>query len=309
MTLAELQKRVGAAIMAPLARHDEISTEWRGDADELVKPNDRLTPLERLEIYSRSYWFRLIDCFYDDFPGLAAALGPRAFDKLARAYLADRPSQSFTLRNLGEGLEEWLRAHPEYAGKHFDLALDMVRLEWAHIQAFDGPELKPLGPEDLLEPGPDLRAGLQPHLALLDLGYPVDDLRIEANEWTEEHEEASNAPSGDRVDRDRSRAARRYRRLKPRQIHLAVYRSANVVYYRRLDPGEFELLTALRAGKTIGEALDEAVRWASGPSAAGAEEIAQSLADEDLQAFSASVQNWFTEWARMGWLTILSQTE
>ena len=74
--------------MAPLARHDEISTEWRGEADALVKPNDRLTPLERLEIYSRSYWFRVIDCLYDDFPGLAAALGPRAFDKMARAYLA-----------------------------------------------------------------------------------------------------------------------------------------------------------------------------------------------------------------------------
>ena len=193
---------MGAAIMAPLARHDEISTEWRGDADELVKPNDRLTPLERLEIYSRSYWFRVIDCLYDDFPGLAAALGPRAFDKLARAYLADRPSQSFTLRNLGEGLEAWLRAHPEYAGKHFDLALDMIRLEWAHIEAFDGEERKPLGPEDLLEPGPDLRVGLQPHLSLLELGYPVDDLRIEANEWTEEHEGASNAPSNDRVERD-----------------------------------------------------------------------------------------------------------
>jgi hypothetical protein len=158
MTLAELQKRVGAAIMAPLARHDEISTEWRGEADELVKPNDRLTSLERLEIYSRSYWFRVIDCLYDDFPGLAAALGPRAFDKLVRAYLADRPSQSFTLRNLGEGLEAWLRVHPEYAGKHFDLAIDMIRLEWAHIEAFDGEERKPLGPEDLLEPGPVSRS-------------------------------------------------------------------------------------------------------------------------------------------------------
>src|SRR5215813_7516417 len=131
MDLAELQKRMGAAIFAPLARHNEISTEWQSEADQLIKPNDRLAALERLEIYSRSYWFRLIDCFYDDFPGLAAALGVRTFDKLARAYLAERPSQSFTLRNLGEGLEAWLRAHSEYAGRHFDLALDMVRLEWA----------------------------------------------------------------------------------------------------------------------------------------------------------------------------------
>lgn len=293
MTLAELQKRMGAAIMAPLARYDEISTEWRGEADELLKPNDRLTPLERLEIYSRSYWFRVIDCLYDDFPGLAAALGCRAFDKLARAYLTDRPSQSYTLRNLGEGLAAWLRTHPEYAAKHFDLAMDMIRLEWAHIEAFDGAERKPLGPEDLLEPGPDLCAGLQPHLSLLELGYPVDDLRLEANRGMEERDNASNAPSEDRVQRDRRHAARRYRRLKPRRIYLAVYRAGNTVYYRRLDAGEFELLTSLRAGKPVGEALESAMESRAGR-------------EEDSEAFSAAVQNWFAEWATMGWLTALS---
>lgn len=275
--------------MAPLAHHDGISTEWRREAEELVKPNDRLTPLERLEIYSRSYWFRVIDCLYDDFPGLAAALGPRAFDKLVRAYLTDRPSQSFTLRNLGEGLEAWLRGHPEFAGKHFDLAIDMIRLEWAHIEAFDGEERKPLGPEDLLELGSTLQLDLQPHLSLLELSYPVDDLRIEANEWTEEHEGASNAPSNDRVERDRQNAARRYRRLKRRPIRLAVYRAANVVYYRRLDAAEFELLTALRAGKPVGEALEDLLE--------------SNAVHEDAAALAASVQNWFAEWARMGWLT------
>ena len=201
-----------------------------------------------------------------------------------------RPSESFTLRNLGEGLEVWLRAHPEYAGQHFDLAIDMIRLEWAHIEAFDGEERKPLGPEDLLEPGPDLRVGLQPHLSLLELGYPVDDLRIEASKWTEEHEEASNAPSNDRVESDRRGAARRYRRLKRGQIHLAVFRAANVIYYRRLDAGEFELLAALGAGKPVAEALEGLI--ASG-----------AIADENIGALAASVQNWFTEWARMGWLT------
>ena len=295
MKLAELQQRFAAAVMAPLARHDEISTEWREEADEMVKPNDRLAPLERLEIYSRSYWFRIIDCFYDDFPGLAAVLGAKPFDKLTRAYLAERPSQSFTLRNLGEGLDVWLRANPAYAGKHFQLALDMVRLEWAHIEAFDGPERKPLGPEDLLEPGPDLCVGLQPHLKLLQLSYPVDDLRIEVNEWMEEHEapheSASNAPAGDRVDRDRSSAARRYRRLKARPIHLAVYRLDNVVFYRRLEPPEFQLLSALGAGKSVGEALGETV-------------AVNIKREEDLPAFSDALQEWFGEWARLGWLTV-----
>jgi hypothetical protein len=285
MNLAELQKRMATAIMAPLTRYDEVSTEWRGDADELIKPNDQLSPLERLEIYSRSYWFRVVDSLYDDFPGLVAALGQRAFNKLARGYLADRPSQSYTLRNLGEGLEEWLRAHPEYAGKHFDLAIDMIRLEWAHIQAFDGPEGKLLGPEDLVEPGPDLRVGLQPHLSLLELRYPVDDLRIEANQWTEEHDSASNAV----VERERRGATRRYRRLKRGQIHLAVFRAGNVVYYRRIERGEFQLLNALGAGKPVGEALEELME-------------ARVLSEEDLTTWLASVQNWFAEWAEMAWL-------
>ena len=42
-------------------------------AAEFIKPNDRLTSFERLEIYNRMYWFRLIDCVRDDCPGLRAA--------------------------------------------------------------------------------------------------------------------------------------------------------------------------------------------------------------------------------------------
>jgi hypothetical protein len=288
MTLAELQKRTAAAIMAPLTASDDMAAKWRREADALVKPNSRLQPLERLEIYSRSYWFRVLDCLYDDFPGLAAALGQRAFNRLARAYLTERPSESFTLRNLGEGLEPWLAAHPQYAGRHFDMTLDMVRLEWAHIEAFDGEARKPLGPEDLLELGPELRLGLQPHLMLLELRYPVDDLRIAVNEHVEEHDSASNAVA----ERDQHREVRRYRRLTPKPIHLAVYRAEDVVWYRRLDSSEYRLLDALRQGLTIGEALEKLMQG--------------NPAEEER--LGAAVQEWFAGWARMGWLCGIAQT-
>jgi len=282
MTLAELQKRTAAAIMAPLTPSDGMSVKWRGEADALVKPSSRLAPIERLEIYSRSYWFRILDCLYDDFPGLCAALGQRAFNRLARAYLAERPSESFSLRNLGAGLETWLRQHPEYAGRQLDLALDMLRLEWAHIQAFDGAARKPLGPEDLLELGPDLKLSLQPHFTLLDLKYPVDDLRIAVNKLHEEHEHASNAVAG----RDRHRTVRRYRRLKPQPIHLAVYRAEDFVCYRRLDEDEYQLLDALRQGLPIGEALEKTMQGSR-------------MTEERL---AAAIEEWFAGWARMGWL-------
>jgi hypothetical protein len=213
-------------------------------------------------------------------------LGKRAFARLCRAYLAERPSQSFSLRNLGEALEPWLRQHPGYAGEHLQLALDMVRLEWAHIHAFDGPARKPLGPEDLLELSPELRFSLQPHLTLLPLQYPVDDLRVAINRKMVEHESASNAVA----ERDPHLTARRYRRLKPQAIHLAVHRAGDSVWYRRLDTGEYRLLDALRLGMPIGMAIESAMQ-------------ARDLGEEQLPA---AVQAWFESWSLQGWLCAFS---
>jgi hypothetical protein len=156
MSLLALQKRMAAALMRPLVAGDHIDPQAPVD---YIKPNDRLTSLERLEIYSRSYWYRLLDSLYEDFPGLRAVLGQRAFERLAKAYLTDRPSASWTMRNLGSRLEEWLRRNPAFAGDRLDLALDMIRLEWAHIEAFDEKDKAVLGPEDLLELGPAMRIG------------------------------------------------------------------------------------------------------------------------------------------------------
>src|SRR6266403_2482809 len=126
MTLLEVQTRMARAIFRPLTGSDRMAL---GADAEYIKPNDRLTSVERLEIYSRSYWFRVMDSLYDDFPGLRAVLGRRAFHRLSRAYLADCPSRSFTLRNLGSRLEEWLQHNPQYSGNRHRLSLDMVRLE------------------------------------------------------------------------------------------------------------------------------------------------------------------------------------
>jgi len=267
--LAEFQRRIAGAVMGPL--NASISTE----AKDLVKPNDRLTATERLAIYHRQYWYRILDSFGEDFPGLWTVLGERAFQRLSRAYLADCPSQSFTLRNLGSRLEAWLAGHPEFAGKNLALALDMVRLEWAHIEAFDDAERKPLGPEDLLELGPELSIALQPHIALLELQYPVDELRIKLGQHSEEHGRASNAVTAP----SKRHMVRRYARLKPRQIFLAVHRVEFTVYYRKLEAGEFRLLQAIGQGQPIGTALGS-----------------------DVELDPQKVQSWFANWAQLGWL-------
>jgi hypothetical protein len=278
MKLLELQRSMAAGLMQPLGAGDKLAAKVDSS---FLKPNDRLTARERLEIYSRSYWYRLIDSLYDDFPGLRGITGQRGFSKLVRAYLAECPSQSFTIRDLGLRLESWLQANPEYAGARPGLALDMIRLEWAHIEAFDEKAEKPLGPEDLLELGPSLRLRLQPYIRLLELRYPVDDLRISLRQTSDEHEAASNA-----VLKSKERGAvLRVGRMKPKRIYLAVHRLDFTIYYRRLAVEEYHLLSALRAGKRIGRAVDAAVQNSTLPIA-------------ELQS---KFERWFASWAELGW--------
>jgi hypothetical protein len=286
MTLLEVQRRMARAIFEPLTSADRIIPG--ADAD-YIKPNDRLTSAERLEIYSRSYWFRILDSLYDDFPGLRAVLGERAFHLLSRAYLADCPSRSFTLRNLGSRLEDWLQRNPQYAGSRYALALDMVRLEWAHIEAFDNAAEKVLGPEDLLDLGPAFRATLQPYIRLLALQYAVDDLRIQVNRASDERGAASNAA----LKQKHRNMTRRATRSKLEPIFLAVHRQNYTVYYRRIAAEEYRLLSALRDGLPIGRAIRCAFEHSS-------------ASDEQQQSM---LETWFATWAQLGWLCASKSTK
>lgn len=280
MNLLELQRRMAADIMRPLTSRDNLSPQSK--AGDYITPNDRLTSHERLEIYSRSYWYRILDSLYEDFPGLRAIIGDDAFHRLSRAYLAAHPSESFTLRNLGRELPSWLCAHRRYTGRSHALALDMVRLEWAHIEAFDGLADKPLGPEDLLELGPELRMSLQPYISLLELHYPVDELRIRLAHNQDLRDTASNAPAGYRHRAAKRRTVRREKA----PIHVAVHRFDDMVYYRRLEPEAYRILLSLQGGDAIGVALEKGF----GGSALSADD------------FEAGISRWFAVWAELGWL-------
>ena len=200
---------------------------------------------------------------------------------MCKAYITDCPSRSFTLRNLGSQLEAWLHKHPHWAGKKQALALDIVRLEWAEIEAFDGKAEPPLRPEDLsAAAGPNLRLRLQPYIQLLKLRYPVDDLLLDVKKDDEDTDFASNA-FHERRKRKRVQAVAK---LKPAAIFLAVHRIDYSVYFRRLEPEEFALLSELQQGRTLQKAVDAAFRKSKIPA-------------EELPGL---VQHWFHNWAALG---------
>ena len=285
--LLDLQRRVAAAIMHPLTGNETMPRKRRdgtsnaAEADALIKPNDRLNSFERLEIYNRQYWFRLYSSFEEDFPGLKAILGGKKFDRLMRDYLTECPSQSFSLRNLGSQLESWLSAHPDYLEPRRDLALDMVRLEWAHIEAFDSAELPLLDPDDLASIDENSVLHLQPYLRVLELRYPVEDLLIELRSESGSSDASSNNASISR----RTRHVRRVAMLEPEQIYLAVHRHQNSVYYKRLDAEEYRLLETLLRSTPIGAAIDAAFEHSAIP-------------EDDRGAF---LQHIFASWTALGW--------
>jgi hypothetical protein len=287
MNLATIQRRVAQVVMTPLTpseRMRRVGRDGRANADvakQIIKPNDRLSSFERLEIYNRQYWFRVLDGFSDDFPGLRAILGDRKFDAVAKAYLTDCPSQSFTMRDLGSRLEWWLRKHPRYAGDRLQLALDMVRLEWAEIEAFDSASAAPLTAKSLAGTDPaKLQLRLQPYICLLDLRYPVDDLLLAIK-----HDAETNVASNAMAERQRRKKVSAVARLKPVPVYLAIHRLENTVYFRRLEREEFAILSALQKGKTLERAIAAGFRGSKIPAAERA----------------GNAGTWFRNWSSLGW--------
>jgi Putative DNA-binding domain len=288
MNLLSLQRRMAHAVMTPLTPSEgmrRVSPNGRPMREvtaEFIKPNDRLTSFERLEIYNRQYWFRVLAAFAEDFPGVCAVLGGRRFDAMAKAYLLDCPSRSFTLRNLGSRLVNWLQKHPAWAGERQNLAVDMARLEWADIEVFDGLREPSLKPEDLAGANPaKLRLRLQPYVSLLALRYPVDELLLEVRKDSHDLDVASNTFN----ERHKRKRVTAVAKLEPNPIFLAVHRLDEDVYFRRLDREEFAILSALRADKSLTAAMNSPRRGSS-----------TGLADR-----AAHVEKWFHTWSALGW--------
>lgn len=289
LNLEQLQRAVFDVVRQPLTEDERMREQTldgrstKAIAEEIVKPNDRLTSVERLEIYNRVYWFRLLSSLADDFPGLHEVIRQEAFDKVLLGYLTEMPSVSYTLRDLGSRLEAWLREHPELISSNERMALDMVRLEWADIEAYDAAEHPILSQAELAGLGEDPVFRLQPYLQLLDLAYPVDQLLLQVRETEEpETDISSNVVMMDHSD---SAPRKQLPLPKAKKVFLAVHRQENIVYFKRLKPEGFALLRALQQGKPLSQAIETSVNWSG----------------KKLERVMEQLHDWFANWSQLGW--------
>jgi hypothetical protein len=283
--LAQIQRWLQAVITHPDGVEAGLaSPEAQAEIDVapdqiegVVDPSQRRTSIERLEIYANAYYARLLECLRDEFPALLHAVGEEVFDGLAFGYLQSYPSRSYTLSQLSRQFAEYLeqtRPHdeddPSGEPSWPDFMIDLARLERCYSDVFDGPgaeRLTLLHAEALRNISPDAWAEARlicvPCLRLLSLQYPVHQYATAVRE-----KQDPDLPG-------------------PEPTWLAVSRINYVVRRWTLTRVQFELLTALVAGQTVGSAIERAAQLAV-------------ESGESVDRLADSLRDWFAEWSAAG---------
>jgi hypothetical protein len=236
-SLAETQRIFWTLITAPegaaaglwaLDAHTKrlAETMWRGD--------ERLSALERLDIYADMYFYRLRDCLRGDFPAVAAVLGEARFHNLVTDYVLARPPRHFSLRFAGQQLPAFIRGHAVAETAPF--LRDLADLEWAIVDAFDAPDAPVLAADRLAavpaEEWADLRFGVTPSLQLLRCDWAVHTTWQEVNDGCQ------------------------VRDPEHRPTWLRVWRQDLRVFHRQIDAIESAALLDVLAGLPFAQVCD-----------------------------------------------------
>jgi len=233
-------------------------------AEALIRPSRTLDPAERVAIYSRMYFWRLLGVLVKTYPTVHRLMGAAAFQAMARDYFTRFPPRSFTLNDIDLALPHYLAAYgadlPQRA-----LLLDVARVEQATSDSFDvfpagtvtAANLAGIPPEDWGE----LRFRLDPSVRLLALDH--DGLGFVL------------AVKKDQPLPDPG----------PRRTFVAVWRQSYTVWRKPLNELAHAILVQLGRGVTLGEAMETAATLWDG---------AEALLERDIfQWFSAWLEDGF----------------
>jgi hypothetical protein len=248
-SLAELQALLYRLIAAPegvaaglAAERERLSVEL----DKLLAGDDRLTAVERLEIYANAYFYRILDCLKDDFPATLTTVGANNFHNLITGYLIAHPPTQPSIAHAGDYLSEFLRDHP--MREQWPFLADLAQLEGALLKVFHAANAKALTAEVMRSVPADSWATLtirtHPAVAILNCEWRVDELLRDFENSAGAIDYAPLSPAGE-------------------DTSVLVWRQSSRVLYRRLKGVERIALGIARDGApfaTICDAIAEACR-------------------------------------------------
>lgn len=213
--------------------------------EELISPSQKLSSIERLSIYQRAYYARLLECFKAEYPALQHLLGEDIFSAFVFEYLQYHPSRSYTLNQLGAQFPSYLaQTQPESnsSGREnswVKLILELASLERAYTEMYDGP-----GHEKDQLPGADhiLRRGLN-QFRQLKLA-PAVCLRLFAFEYPV-HNYLISVRKGQKPKKPPA----------PQATFVLLTRKKYILRFFELSQLDYLLLHSLFVGNTMEEAI------------------------------------------------------
>jgi len=269
-----------------------------GQLEKVITRSRALSAAERLAIYANAYHTRLLECLGEVYPMLKRTLGEEAFDGFAFGYLQEYPSRSYTLNELGRHFPSYLREtrpRPDDAESRSsptdsantgpalvedwpDFLIDLVQLEWAIYDVFDGVGVEG---QPLLRAGqlsgippqnwPQVQLQPVPCLQLLATRFPVNDYYTAMRQA--KNDEVVAIPSSC-------------------ESFVALTRRQFIVRRYNLSRTEFELLRAIKNGQSLGQAVERAV----------------GVTDDDMDKLTANLKLWFRNWTAEGFFQSVATT-
>jgi hypothetical protein len=240
--------------------------------EQVILPSRDMSSLDRLQIYGRAYYGRLIECLRTQFPAVRAAIGDEAFDGLGFGYLIQHPSKSYTLGSLGNSFDAFLattrparvNSTEEHQPDFADFLIELAHLERIYGDVFhgDGPERsRSLQPSDFegmsAEDFSDCRLIPYPCMRLLEFQFPVHEYASAIRQGTE-----PTAPIA-------------------RPVSLVVTRRDYVVRRFEITRPQLVLLSSLQQNATVGESL-------------------KTLCEHpeiEMRSLTSELREWFREWS------------
>ncbi len=225
-----------------------------------VGGDGRLSPAQRIGIYTDMIFARIRDAIAEDFSATVTALGDDAWESLIARYVEAHPTDHPDLRLAGRHLPAYLRATetPQIA--------DLASFEWALIDSFTAADAPLLSGDTLRALAPEAWPALElrsvPSLRLLCATSPIDQTRRKLLD-------------GEPTDLET---------VGP--FTLRVWRRELRVFHKRVPPFEHEALQHIARGTTFADLCE----WiAEGDTGEDASEVAVRLlqgwlADELLMA-------------------------
>lgn len=258
--LQSVQTLLYRLIVAPEGVADGLRAKSDLPADGLgavISGDERLSAVERLDIYANMYFYRLLDCMKEDYPATLAVVGADDFHNLITGYLLAHPPSHPSLLYAGRYLADYLSAHT--LREKWPFIADLAGLERALIEVFHGPDASALEANELSAVAPSdwpaLELRTHPALQVFVPHWNVAEIlrAVEVgNDWHARQQESAG---------------------------ILVWRKQNRCYYRDVDSTELAGIQALGSGVSLAALCERVAAASADPTALILELIERWLDD------------------------------